>query len=290
MKARLEGIEKESEMTLEFQKFGVGICLRTETPEQFEDARRALQSLYAVGLDLLKDGIAEYQFQIRAAARVSGALDLFRNGEKKIDAVNAADFHEMLEREVRLTIAEFARDKVFLHAGAVAWKGSAIIIPARSFSGKTALVKALVQKGAVYYSDEYAVLNADGTVAPFTKWLSLRGIIDDWRQLDSPVESIGGTIGKKSVPVGMILLARFRAGKKIPLRWRPRRLTQGAAIMEILPHTLAIRNNPQFSLQVLNNLTSRAIIVKTVRGEAAEFAETLLQYFDKIRNNSNNIA
>ena len=78
----------------------------------------------------------------------------------------------------------------------------------------------------------------------------------------------------------MVLIARYQSGKKIPRRWKPKRLTQGEAIMEIIPHTLPIRNKPKFVLEVLNKLTDRAIIVRTIRGEAAEFAETLLGYFE----------
>ena len=78
----------------------------------------------------------------------------------------------------------------------------------------------------------------------------------------------------------MILLAKYKKGKRIPQKWRPKRLKQGVGIMEILPHTIPIRNNPKFVLEVLNKLTNRAIIFKTVRGDAVEFAETLLSYFE----------
>jgi hypothetical protein len=97
---------------------------------------------------------------------------------------------EHFERRVRLTVAEFAIGKVFLHAGVVAWNNRALIIPAKSFQGKTTLVAELVKKGAVYYSDEYAVLDEDGLVHPFPKKLSMRGIIDDYQQIDVPVEKI----------------------------------------------------------------------------------------------------
>ena len=115
----------------------------------------------------------------------------------------------------------------------------------------------------------------------FPKWLSLRGIIDDSTQLDRPVEEIGGASAVETIPVGLVLIAKYRKGKKIPKKWQPVRLRQGEGIMEILPHTLPIRNKPKFVLEVLNKLTNRAIIVRTVRGEAVEFAETLLGYFEK---------
>jgi hypothetical protein len=125
------------------------------------------------------------------------------------------------------------------------------------------------------------VLDADGNVEPFPKWLSLRGIIGEYTQLDCPVESLGGVAGTKPIPVGLILIARYQKAKKIPLRWQPKRLSAANGIMEILPHTLPIRNKPEIVLEVLNKLTTRAIIVKTVRGEASEFAPTLLNFFER---------
>ncbi|HLM60633.1 MAG TPA: hypothetical protein VK308_07515, partial [Pyrinomonadaceae bacterium] len=222
----------------------------------------------------------EYLFVIEKVE--GGGLRLYRNGEIVIPNVPAKDtFFEMVESQIRVTIAEFAHSKVFLHAGVVGWKGKAIVIPALSFSGKTTLVAELAKKGALYYSDEYAVLDSDGNVQPFPKWLSLRGIINDYVQQDHPVESLGGVTGTETISVGMVLIAKYNKEKKIPKQWRPRRLSRGEGIMEILPHTLPIRNNPKFVLDVLNKLASRAIIVKTVRGEAKEFSDTLLNYFER---------
>lgn len=50
--------------------------------------------------------------------------------------------------------------------------------------------------------------------------------------------------------------------------------------MEILPHTLPITNKPEFVLKVLDKMTSRAIIIKTIRGSAEDFAEMLIKYLD----------
>ena len=64
-------------------------------------------------------------------------------------------------------LAERARNRIFIHAGVVGWQGRAIVIPGRSFSGKSTLVAALLQAGATYYSDEFAVLDGRGYVHPF---------------------------------------------------------------------------------------------------------------------------
>ncbi len=61
-----------------------------------------------------------------------------------------------------------------MHAGVVGWRGRAILIPGRSGTGKTSLVAALVEQGAVYYSDDYAPIDADGRVRSYARAPSVR--------------------------------------------------------------------------------------------------------------------
>ena len=44
---------------------------------------------------------------------------------------------ETLESDLRHTVAAFSRDRVFVHAGEVGWQGGGILVPGRTFSGKT---------------------------------------------------------------------------------------------------------------------------------------------------------
>jgi hypothetical protein len=266
---------------IKFQAFGVKIGIEAKKILYLENIYQLLEKTFPNGFEKVEQQDIEYQFTIESYKTEKGErFELFRNDERVIEDEGGELFFQMVESKVRVTVAEFAVSRVFLHAGVVAWKNQAIVIPARSYSGKSTLVAELVKKGALYYSDEYAVLDANGNVQPFPKWLSLRGIIDPLTQLECSVESIGGIAGTKSIPVGMVLIAQYKKEKKIPKKWNPRKLSSGQAMMEILPHTLPIRNKPKFVLEVLNKLTSRAIIVKTVRGEAKDFASTLLDYFE----------
>ena len=70
-------------------------------------------------------------------------------------------------KHAELLTAYRAQDCLFVHAGVVGWQGKAILIPGRSFSGKTTLVKALIEAGATYYSDEFAILDRQGLVHPY---------------------------------------------------------------------------------------------------------------------------
>lgn len=261
-----------------FQKYGVKIGIQAAKISYLKEVYAALEKIFPKGLEPSAERETEFQFSIKS--KKDGTFEFYLKAEKLFEHGDRELFFKMLESRIRITIAEFAAGKVFLHAGVVGWKGRAIIIPATSFSGKTTLVAEMVKKGADYYSDEYAVLDADGNVEPFPKWLSLRGIIDDATQMDCSVESIGGRAAVETIPAGLILIAKYKKGRKIPKKWQPKRLKPGEAIMEILPHTIPIRNKPEFVLEVLNKLANRAIIVKTVRGEAPAFAETLLGYFE----------
>src|SRR5690242_598561 len=104
------------------------------------------------------------------------------------------DIDQVLERlsgDMQLYVADHARGWVFVHAGVVGWKGTAILIPAPTFSGKSTLVQALVRAGATYYSDEYAVLDERGWVHPYPRPLHLRNG-DDWRGTSIPAAGLGG--------------------------------------------------------------------------------------------------
>lgn len=271
--------------SMQFQQYGVNISIKAERKSYLKKCFTALEKSFPKGLEALTENRIDYSFTVKKNG--SENLEFYLNDKMLFEVADQDVFFEMVNSKVRITIAEFAVGKVFLHAGVIGINGRAIVIPAKSFSGKTTLVAELVKRGAVYYSDEYAVLDVEGNVEPFPKWLSLRGIIDDWAQLDRPVEELGGIAGQKAIPAGIILISNYQKGKKHARRWRPEKLTQGQGIMEILPHTLPIRNNPKFVLEVLNKLTNRAIIIKIIRGEAVEFAESLLDYFDSEQKNFN---
>jgi serine kinase of HPr protein (carbohydrate metabolism regulator) len=179
---------------------------------------------------------------------------------------------EAFESDLRLFVAELARDRVFVHAGVVGWKHRAIIIPGRSFSGKTTLVAELVKAGATYYSDEYAVLDHRGRVHPFLKPLEIREY-GDTRQKKVEVNQLGGQSGTKPLPVSLVVVSRFRAEAK----WRPRKLSPGKGILELLANTVSARRNPEQVFATLQQVAAKAPILKGVRGEASDIVKTILE-------------
>jgi hypothetical protein len=267
--------KNSQENYIAIESFGVKLKIYAARKDVLEEIRARLDRILPAGFyRKISPRRAVHSFSVRRSRAFEYVL--FR-GRRKIEYGNERELClKYLDWQIRLTIAEFAVDRVFLHAGVVAWKGKAIIIPARSFQGKTTLVKELTKLGAQYYSDEYAVLDEQGFVHPFPKMLSIRGLEDEYRQIDYPVETLGGVKGIEPLPVGMVLLTEFESGAG----WQPQILSDGLGVMEMLSHTIPIRYNPNFSLKVLNKTVNRAIIVKTKRGEAKDFAVKLLSFFE----------
>jgi hypothetical protein len=180
----------------------------------------------------------------------------------------------VLESEIRQSVAAGAERRTFVHAGVVGWRGRAIVIPGRSRSGKTTLVAELVKAGALYLSDEFAVLDARGRVHPFAKPLSIRGADGcDVHTRARSAEELGGSCATRPLPVGLVVLAEHRRGAA----WRPERLTPGQAVIEMLAHTVPARLRPEASLVSLARAVARATVLKGQRGEARELAELLLR-------------
>jgi hypothetical protein len=266
---------KEKQKKISFESYGVKISIEADCDIDFNLIKNCLADSLSREFNLVENQTSDHIFYINGD---NFTYSLEKNKEKIVSDVSFEFLLDTLESKVRITVAEFAVGRVFLHAGVVAIDGKAIVIPARSYHGKTSLVAALIRQGAVYYSDEYAVLDENGYVHPFPKMLSVRGIIDQYAQKDLPVEEFGAVAGTDAVPVAMVLITEYVEGAE----WKPEQLSAGQGIMEILPHTIPIRNKPEFTLNVLNNVAERAIITKTMRAEAVDTALLIKSFFAKL--------
>lgn len=178
---------------------------------------------------------------------------------------------DTLARHAELLTAFLASDCLFVHAGAVGWQGQAILIPGRSFAGKTTLVKAMVEAGATYYSDEFAVLDKEGRVHPYPRPLSIRGN-NGQPGREITAEELGGQIGVEPLPVGLIVVTEYHP----EAMWQPRQLTPGQALLALMDNTVAARRNPAHSMPILKQAVTGTVALKSKRGEAGEVAPLLL--------------
>ena len=175
----------------------------------------------------------------------------------------------MLDSSLRAQLAGTVPDRVFVHAGAVAHAGHAIVLPGRSLSGKTTLVTALLAAGAEYLSEEYAVLDEDGRVHPYPKALAIRA--GRPRGVATTPESLGATVATGSFPVGIVAVTRYQGGAT----WNPDVLSPAAAVIAMLEHTIAAQERDRMSLAYIR-AAAPPVAFEGVRGEAEQAADALL--------------
>lgn len=258
-----------------FESYGVVVRVESNRSELLIEAERLARSALLNRIEILEDPGASVEHSFGLGLSDDGIYFFFEKGKQKTYGESRSNFFKYFESMLRVTIAEHAVSKVFVHAGVVGWNGKAVLVPGSSFKGKSTLVAELVRNGAVYYSDEYAVLDDNGFVHPFPRPISIRGIEDQYLQTDITAESLGGKIGVEPLPVGLILITEYRANAV----WDPELLTTGQGVMEMIPHTIPIRFNTEFSLKVLKMAASRAIIAKGFRADAEVSARIFLSFF-----------
>lgn len=191
---------------------------------------------------------------------------------------------DTFESAVRFEVARRAARWTFVHAGVVGWSEQAILIPGPSFSGKSSLVAALVEAGATYYSDEYAVLDRRGVVYPFAQPLMRRTAAGTRDRLS--VADLGGTLGTRALPVGAVVATRYEAGAS----WSPRLISPGEGVLALMSNTVRAQTAPARVMRVLARVTETAATLEGVRGEAAETAAHLLRDLDSWFSDRRNIA
>jgi hypothetical protein len=180
---------------------------------------------------------------------------------------------DSVESQLQRYVAEHAKTHLFIHAGVVGWNGKAIMLPGSSFAGKSTLVTALVNAGASYYSDEYAVLDESGNVSPYARKISLRdGPLGPAQRLDIRGGQPGVENSSQSLSIGLVALARYENGAE----WAMTRLAPAHAIMAICEHTVAIRRRPGDAFGTISKVVGSAVVIQGVRGEVHGAVEKLL--------------
>jgi hypothetical protein len=201
---------------------------------------------------------------------------LYGDVQQLARTMHVEDLHEALESDMDFYLAQAARQRLFVHAGVVGWKGQAIVIPGRSQSGKSTLVKAFLEAGASYYSDEYAVFDKRGRAHPFPRLLSIRGDTHKTRSRLS-AESLGSQTGTVPLSVGVVALTSYRAGAQ----WRPRVLSPGRGTLGLLANALTARERPEQALDTLGNVVRWAPVLAGARGEAVGTVASILRFVER---------
>jgi hypothetical protein len=263
---------------ISFISYGVRIGVRANSPEALD----LVQEYFPPGWKPSPSTIVErlYSFvggnngetQSRGVRRFNL---LYRDISRLARTRNLEEALELFESDMQLHVATEAPRRIFVHAGVVGWKGQAILVPGRSHSGKTTLIAELLKAGATYYSDEYAVLDARGRVYPYPRSLQIREH-ETGKQKRYSVEKLGARAGVKPLPVKLVVVSQYKPGAK----WRPRELSAGQGVLELLNHTVSARRHPEKAFAALQQVATQALILKSGRGEAEDVVASLFKYMD----------
>jgi non-ribosomal peptide synthetase component F len=256
--------ETANGLQVAFEAFGVRVALTAESLEAFN----RLQALLPPVWEPCPPATVEHRFAV--VSEPGGAYGVTDDGVSLLASGTLDMAVMMLDTHLKARIAVHAHERIFVHAGVVGHNGGAIVIPGKSFTGKTTLVAALVRAGAIYYSDEYAVLDDAGLVHPYAKPLSLRD--DRQEQSDHHVESLGGVAGDQPLRVATVVITGYRPGTE----WRPQQVSAGRGALALLSNTVPARLRPEQAMQTTARAVDHAIVLEGERGEAAEIVERLL--------------
>jgi hypothetical protein len=206
------------------------------------------------------------------SAQGDGTYDVYAEEMPVASGVAADVALHVLDAQIRARIALLAEGRIFVHAGVVAVDGRAIVLPAPSFSGKSALVAALVAEGATYYSDEFAVLDPAGKVHPYAKPLSLRP--NDGRYGErQPVEALGGQAGDVPAEVALVVVTKYVPGSV----WAPQRREPGFGALALLTNAIPARSRVEEAMRATTGAARSAAVLQGDRGEAAHAAASLIR-------------
>ena len=251
-------------METAFESFGTRVGVVTDAPEVHERVAALLPP------DAQPCPSAEAQGWLSVLSNPDGTYDFLIDGSRVTSQIDLTFALTLLETQLRIFVGLNAPNRIFIHAGVVAHEGRAIVIPGRSFAGKTSLVLALVRAGALYYSDEFAVLDDQGLVHPYAKPVSVRG--DDQIQSDHDIGLFGGVAGEEALPVGAAVFSEYRPDAQ----WNPTELSPGRGALMMFANTLAAMKRAEEAMHAIRMAVEGALMLEGDRGEADAMAEDLL--------------
>lgn len=157
-----------------------------------------------------------------------------------------------------------------VHAGAVLWGKRALLLPGSTHAGKSSLVAELLRRGAKYFSDEYALIDAEGRVHPYPRPLLLR----NGRPEQFPVlpEECGAQAAGAPAPIGWIFSLRFLPAGS----WVVSESPQSEGLLTLLRNTPHVLADTRDLLQVFERGVLGAACYTGTRPEAVQAADEIL--------------
>ncbi len=250
---------------LSFVHYGTSVALELEDPR----FRHRLRGVLPAGARVRTTEEPQARFRVERD-RASG-YRLRRDGKRIVARTSTLRaLADGLESKLDFAVARRAEEVLFMHAGVVTVGDRAIVLPGRSHSGKSTLVRALVRAGARYLSDEYAVVDDRGWVWPYPKALQIRNGNGAVERV--PIEELGGHQRYRPAPVGLILDTLFAPGST----WAPTEVSVGETYLTLMDNTVRARELPAATLRRATAMAASALRLQGPRPEAAAIARDLI--------------
>ena len=109
-----------------FESFGVVIKIDGNTQEMIDEGERVARISLVHPLHGAADKKIGHLFELN---RTKSGYNIFLDGEGLASCRGRKKFFKFFDAIIRITVGEHAVDRVFMHAGAVGWKGRAIVLP-----------------------------------------------------------------------------------------------------------------------------------------------------------------
>jgi hypothetical protein len=248
-----------------FESFGVAMALATNDDTLWPALERCVPPhATACGADavqhrflvrLAENGMYDVRYDIREG-KPAGEMDPLSWIASTVERRFAL---AMADAYVHNTVALHAPAHVFIQGGVVADGSSAVVLPGKPLTGRTTLVEALVAAGLTYVSDEYAVVDARGTVSRYARPLPSGAGAD--AEVDDPL------------PVGAIVLTGYRPGAV----WQPERRSSGQTLLGLMAHAIGGQERPEQTMQALKAIVEAGpVVFESPRDEAQATADLLV--------------
>ncbi len=261
---KVTNLDKGQSRRLAFDAWGVQVALEWDNPDYDEEMSRLLLPNWTHNPELSPDAV------FRLTVDPSTGRDRLYGPQASARFVTPPYSVAAVESRLHMHLAETTRQAVYVHAGAVEWQGAVVLVPGRSYTGKTTLVRALVAEGARYMSDEFAVIDEEGLVHPFPRPLSIRGGSDGYIER----YDLADQTCLEPKPLALLAAVRFRSGAA----WCVQEISAGSAVLELFDNTVAAREVPVFSLECLARAVQGALCLKGEHGGACEAARHLQEF------------
>ena len=212
---------------------------------------------------------ADRLVEVRRAGDGDG-LEIVVDGEVTGRASGPLAAVPVVQRALDDALVQRQKDFAVVHSGVVAHGGGAVLLPGPTGSGKSTLVAELVRRGALYLSDEYALVDGAGDVHPYPRPLLLRGQTGDRAVLAT---ELGGAVARQPMPAALVVAVAHAADA--PSHVEP--MNQGEGLVLLLRNTPQALADRPWILAPLARAVGRAACYVGHRGEAGEAADAILR-------------